>query len=137
MMKKLFFGLSAALLFAGCNTVAVSNPGSLSGIDVRGAGGRADRVVTLGTECYYLLWSLPLASGNMSDWDAAAKAPKNSVSFFADETSLRKLEDMLYRYAESHGCDVCDIIYECDDDADVNFIQSRSASVSGVLVPRK
>lgn len=136
-MKKMLLGLSAALLLAGCNTVAVSNPGSLAGIDVKGTGGRADRVVTLGTECYYLLWSLPLVSGNMTDWDNESKAPKNTISLFADETSLVKLEDMLYRYADSYGCDVCDVIYECDDDADVGFIQSRSASVSGVLVPRK
>lgn len=136
-MKKMFFGLSAALLLVGCNTVAVSNPGSLAGIDVKGARGKADRIVTLGTECYYLLWSLPLVSGNMTDWDTAVNKPKNTVSFFADETSLKKLKDMLYRYADSHDCDVCDIIYECEDDADVNFIQSRSASVSGVLVPRK
>lgn len=136
-MKGMTLAFAAALLLAGCNTVQISSPGALAGVDVKGAGGRADRVIMIGTDCYYLLWTLPLVSGNMTDWDGAEKRVENSVKLFSDEATPMKLQDMLYRYADSLDCDVTDIVYKFDDDAEISVVQCQSANVSGVLVPRK
>ena len=136
-MKKLMTAMASVLLLAGCNTVAISQPGSLVGVDVKGADGRADRVITIGNDCYFLLWTLPLISGNMTDWDSKGNCLENSVKIFSNEITQQKLQDMLFRYADMLGCDVTDVIYRCDDDAEINIVQCQSASVSGVLVPRK
>lgn len=146
-MKRLLMTLAAAVLFAGCNTVTISSPGSLDGIDVKDAKRPADRVITVGTDGYFFLWTIPVVAGNMTEWDAEKKGLKNTTRWFSCETRLQKLHDTLFRYADSLDCDVVDIVV---NDRSVSRLGLWSlegwfsgvfglspVSVSGVLVPKK
>ena len=136
-MKRIMILLAGALALAGCNTVAISSPGSLDGVKVKGAGGQASRVITIGTDGYYLLWSVPLFAGNMTLWDSTRHRLRDSVRFFSEETSPQKLQDILYRYAEELDCDVVDVVLNDRDSVDFMLFQGQSTSISAVLVPRK
>ncbi len=146
-MKTLFpaaVAIAAAVLVGGCSTVKMSEKGSLSGIDVRGADGKADRTLCVGNEGCFLFNTIPLISGDM-DWNAKKKGIDTwALSVFKNETTVQRLTDAFYRYAESENCDVVDVVV--DDrtqypvgimDFEKYIFMSHELYVTGVLKPRK
>ena len=111
-MKKVLVSLGAVMCLAGCSTVAISGKGSLAGVDVKGAGGRADRTLCVGNEGSWLFNSMPLLSSSM-DWNVRKNGiDAYDLSLFKDETSVQRLMDAFYRYAERENCDVVDVVVD-------------------------
>jgi len=144
-MKGLFAGLALATMAAGCNTVVISSPGTLRGIDVNGAGGRADRVISISNEGYFLFHFLPLATGS-TDWVPEEKRMSNGSEFFSNHLSGDRMMRAMCRYADSLDCDLVDIVVidknECPlglmgiQDWINTVIAYRDITYSGVLCPR-
>lgn len=145
-MKKLIVPALAAALVAGCNTVAISSKGSLEGIDVKGAGGQADRTLCVGNEAYFLFNWLPLFSSSM-DWDRDLNGVNtHSLSLFSDDTSLESVSKAFYKYAERENCDVVNIVIDNQTHYPIglsglgalcgNVISVHDMYVTGVLKPR-
>ena len=136
--------IAAAVLVGGCSTVKMSEKGSLAGIDVKGADGKADRTLCVGNEGCFLFNTIPLISGDM-DWNAKEKGVDTwALSMFKNETTVQRLTDAFYRYAESENCDVVDVVV--DDrtqypigilDFEKYIFMSHELYVTGVLKPRK
>lgn len=143
-MKNMLISLGAAMCLAGCSTVMVSEKGSLAGVDVKGAAGRADRTLCVSNEGTWLFNSIPLLSSSM-DWSAKCNGiDEHSLSFFKDETSVERLTDAFYRYAERENCDVVDVVIDNRTTypigiADLNtyVISTREVCITGVLKERK
>ena len=145
-MKTLFpaVAIAAAVLVGGCSTVKMSERGSLNGIDVRGANGKTERTLCVGNEGCFLFNTIPLISGDM-DWKAEKKGIDTwALSVFKNETTVQRLTDAFYRYAESENCDVVDVVV--DDrtqypigimDFEKYIFMSHELYVTGVLKPRK
>lgn len=145
-MKTLFpaAAIAAAVLVGGCSTVKMSERGSLAGVDVEGAGGKAERTLCVGNEGCFLFNTIPLISGDM-DWNAKKKGIDTwALSVFKNETTVQRLTDAFYRYAESENCDVVDVVV--DDrtqypigitDFEKYIFMSHELYVTGVLKPRK
>ena len=145
-MKTLFSAaaIAAAVLVGGCSTVKMSERGSLAGIDVKGANGKAERTLCVGNEGCFLFNAIPLISGDM-DWNAKKKGIDTwALSAFKNETSAQRLTDAFYRYAESENCDVVDVVV--DDrtqypigifDLETYILTMHELYVTGVLKPRK
>lgn len=111
-MKKLLIALGGAVLMVGCSTVSMSEKGSLSGVDVKGAGGHADRTLCVSNEGCWLFNSVPLLSTSMT-WDERKQCISGKkLSFFKDETGLQRITDVFYRYADREGCDVVDLVVD-------------------------
>ena len=110
-MKKLKLAMVAAagLLAAGCATVEISSPGSLKGVDVKGAGGKADRAIMVANEGYYLFQSLPLVAGDVS-WVAGRNEIDGSAVFFSEELEGDKMLNAIGKYANSRDCDLVDVV---------------------------
>ena len=138
--------IAAAVLVGGCTTVEISSPGSLKGVDVKGAGGKADRAIMLGNEGYYLFQSIPLVAGDVS-WDAKKGGIVNGVSFFSDELAGDRMANAMFRYAESQNCDLVDLVINNRSDCKIGLfglldwfntiVGSQGVCYSGVLRPRK
>lgn len=110
-MKKLKLAMVAAagLLAAGCATVEISSPGSLKGVDVKGAGGKADRAIMVANEGYYLFQTFPLAAGDVS-WVAGSNEIDGSTVFFSEELEGDKMLNAIGKYANSRDCDLVDVV---------------------------
>ena len=110
-MKKLKLAMVAAagLLAAGCATVEISSPGSLKGVDVKGAGGKADRAIMVANEGYYLFQSLPLVAGDVS-WVTGRNEIDGSAVFFSEELEGDKMLNAIGKYANSRDCDLVDVV---------------------------
>ena len=134
--------LSAAL--AGCASVTYSSPQALSGITIKGAAGAPRQLVCIETTGYYVLWSLPLVSGDLR-WNSDKQSIEGGTSFFKDQVGVDELQSALLKIAESRNCDLADIyIY----DADASYagpsyggvvgtcFGSSHMSISAVLIPR-
>jgi len=144
-MKRLFAGLALAALAAGCNSVIVSSPGSLRGVDVNGANGRADRVISISNEGYFLFHCLPLATGS-TDWMPTERRISGGTELFANHMTGDKMTDAMFRYAASLDCDLVDIVVNDKNECPLGvlavsdwfgtLIAYRSITYSGVLCPR-
>lgn len=145
-MKRMGLIAAAALLLGGCATVEISSPGTLKGVDVKGAGGKADRVIMLANEGYYLFHSIPLAAGNVG-WDGVNGGIKNGPAFFSDELCGDKMFAALGRYADSMNCDLIDIVINNKNEYRIGLfgvldwfntiIAYNGITYSAVLRPRK
>lgn len=141
-MRGLVFALVGAALCAGCSTVAISKPGTLAGIDVKGAGGQADRTLCVSNEGYFLFNSLPVFSSSMA-WNEKSKGINPSaVSFFKDETALSRVAEVFYRYADRENCDVVDVVVDNRTTYPLGFnlldlMMRHEICITGVLKPRK
>ena len=145
MMKRLFAGLALAALAAGCNTVVISSPGTLRGIDVNGAGGRADRVISISNEGYFLFHCLPIVTGS-TDWVPAEKRISGGSELFENHMTGDRMTDAMFRYAASLDCDLVDIVVNDKNECPLGLlgiqdwfntvIAYRSITYSGVLCPR-
>ena len=138
--------IAAAALVAGCTTVEISSPGTLAGIDVKGAGGKADRAIMLGNEGYYFFHAWPIVVGDVS-WDSKRGGIVDEFSFFSDELRGDRMANAMFRYAESQDCDLVDlvIINKCESKIGLfglldwfnTIVAYQGVSYSGVLRPRK
>ena len=146
LMKRLFAGLALAAIAAGCNTVVISSPGSLRGIDVNGADGRADRVLSISNEGYFLFHCLPIFTGSMR-WNPVEKRIRNDFEFFSNHLAGDKMMAAMCRYADSLDCDLVDIVVIDKNDCPLGLmgiqdwintlIAYRDITYSGVLCPRR
>lgn len=148
-MKVLKTGVLAAALAAmaaGCATENYSSPGKFDGISVKGIEGRqARQQVVISTTGYYVLWTIPLASGDL-DWNPETQSIDGGFSLFSDQVGVNELQTALLKIAESRNCDLADVHYVDSDSSyggagDVgSFIGflfgSSQMSVSALLVPR-
>ena len=138
--------IAAAVLVGGCTTVEISSPGSLKGIDVKGAGGKADRAIMLGNEGYYLFHCIPLAVGSV-EWDARKGGIVDEIAFFSNELAGDRMATAMFRYAESRNCDLVDVVInnKCESKIDLfslmgwfnTVVACENVTYSGVLRPRK
>lgn len=145
-MKTLFSAaaVAAAVLVGGCSTVKMSERGSLAGVDVEGAGGKADRTLCVGNEGCFLFNTIPLVSGDM-DWKAEKKGIDTwALSPFKNEVTAKCLTDAFYRYAESENCDVVNVVVDDRTQYPVGILDlgtylftTHELYVTGVLKPRK
>ena len=147
-MKVLKTGMLATLLAAmaaGCATENYSSPGRLDGILVKGIEGKqARQQVVISTSGYYVLWTVPLFSGDLR-WNPETKSINGGFSLFSDQVGINELQTALLKIAESRNCDLADVHYT---DSDASFagasetgligalFGSSQMSVSALLVPR-
>ena len=138
--------IAAAVLVGGCSTVEISSPGTLKGIDVKGADGRAGQAIMLENEGYYFFYTWPVVTGSMS-WNAKTKGIENDIELFSEELAADKMANVLYRYAESRNCDLVNVVINNKDVDGVGLFSFldwfntifayRAVTYSGVLCPRK
>ena len=142
---KGFWAAAAAAFAAGCATVKYSSPGALEGVAVKGIEGRpAPQHVVVNTSGYYLLWTLPLFSGDLR-WNDAKKSINGGTSFFRDQVGVNELQSALKQIAEARDCDLADV-HVVDSDtsyADATafplidwLFGSSQMCMSALLVPR-
>lgn len=148
-MKKLM-KVGAASLFAfvaaGCASVKYTSPGMLKGVTVKGSEDAASgQAVLIDTNGYYLLWTIPLATGDLR-WNADKKSIEGGTSFFRDQVGVAELQNALLKIAETRNCNLAEVYYY---DADASYagvsyggligalFGSSHMGVSAVLVPRK
>ena len=145
MTGRFMAGIALAGALAGCNTVVVSSPGSLAGIEVNGAPNPASRVLMVSNEGYFLFHCLPLVTGSM-EWSPNEKKLYNDIELFTDHMKADRMLDAMRRYADSMDCDLVDIVVNDKNTCPVGFldvqdwantlIAYRSTTYSGVLCPR-
>lgn len=146
-MKTLKSGVLAVALAAsaGCATVNYSSPGTLDGISIRGVEGRtAVQQVVINTSGYYVLWSLPLVSGDLR-WDEGKQSINGGSAMFSDHVTVEALQSALLKIAESRNCDLADVHLA---DSDTSYagstgfpllswlFGSSQMCMSAILVPR-
>lgn len=120
-------GASIAAVFAGCASVYMSSPGSLAGVDVKGAAGGADRVINISNDGYYLFQRWPLASGNIA-WNEKEQDVEHGFKLFSDQLKGDRMLNAMCRYADSQGCDIVDVVVNNKDTCDVSL-----SSIAGVF----
>ena len=147
-MKKIVYlaAVAAAVLVGGCTTVEISSRGSLKGIDVKGAGGKADRAIMLGNEGYYLFQCIPIVVGDVT-WDAKRGGIVDEISFFSNELKGDRMANAMFRYAESQDCDLVDLVINnrCESKIELfslmgwfnTIVSYQGVCYSGVLRPRR
>ena len=136
----------AAVLVGGCTTVEISSPGSLKGVDVKGAGGKADRAIMIGNEGYYLFHCIPLVAGDVS-WDAGKCKIVDEIAFFSNELAGDRMANAIFHYAESQNCDLVDLVINNKCESKIGLfglldwfqtvVAYQGVTYSGVLRPRK
>ena len=135
-----------AAMMAGCATVEYSSPGMLRNVTVKGAdGAETGQVVSITTSGYYMLWTIPLVSGDLR-WNAETQEIYGGTSFFQDQVGFNELQDALLKIAETRNCDLADVSFGDSDNsyAGVSYggaigtlFGSSHMGVSAILVPRK
>ncbi len=134
-----------AAMAAGCATESYSSPGKLGGILVKGVEGKqASQQVVISTSGYYVLWTIPLFSGDLQ-WNPETKSVNGGFSLFSDQVGINELQTALLKIAESRNCDLADVHYTDSDASYAGASQigligtlfgSSQMSVSALLVPR-
>lgn len=147
-MKKLLLaasGMAAALMLAsGCATVTYSSPRILDEVSIKGTDNKLGQLVFVDTTGFYLLWSLPIFSGDLR-WDAQKRSIVGGTRIFTDMVDVESVQGALLNTAESLNCDLVDVTFH---DSDVSFAEPSyfglvgaflglsRISASAVLVPR-
>ena len=140
-------GIMAALLLAatGCATVYETSPGALDGLAYKAADGTPSELVFITTTGYHMLWTIPLACGDVR-WNETTKNINGGSCLFKDLVGATELQDALLKLADSRNCDVVDMrFYDSDTTyAGVStggaigaLFGSSQIGISGVFVPRK
>ncbi len=146
-MKQLvLFSLVAAFALSGCSTVLISSPGSLSGVDVKGAKGVADRAIMVANEGYYFFQAWPIVSGSAS-WNPETKEIFNDIEFFSEQLDGTQMINIMSRYADSRNCDLVDVVINNRSQYNIGLfgvmdwfntvIGYQAVTYSGVLRPRQ
>ena len=135
-----------AAMVTGCASVEYSSPGKLKNVSVKGApGAEAGKHVAITTSGYYMLWCIPLVSGDLR-WDGKKREIKGGFSFFTDQVGFQELQTALQKIAEVRNCDLADVNFHDSDGfyADVSYagivgslFGSSHRGVSAILVPRE
>ena len=142
-------GVLAAVLAAvatGCATVNYSSPGMLDGFSVKGIEDKqARQQVVISTTGYYVLWTIPLVSGDLR-WNPETKSIKGGFLPFSDQVGVNELQSALLKIAKSRNCDLADVHYTDSDSSYAGATDlkgligfcfgSSQMSVSALLVPR-
>ena len=125
--------LLATALAVGCAHVDISAPKSLSGLDVLGSPNQADRQVVVRNSGIHVLWSFPLASGDMR-WDDATQDVKGGLAFFSDYCNTANCMDVLQAVAKRENCDLVDVYFTdmTKSSFDVTSIPGLFAWVGGL-----
>lgn len=147
-MARPVLAASAALLAAmmtGCASVDYSSAGMLNDMTIKGAkGAEAGQVVSLTTTGYYMLWTIPLASGDL-EWDPVKRSIKGGTTFFSDQVGITELQEALQNIAETKNCDLADVYFYDSDTSYASVSESgligtlfgsSQIGVSAILVPR-
>jgi hypothetical protein len=137
--------LALAAMAAGCATENYSSPGTLNGVSVKGIEGRqARQQVVISTSGYYVLWTIPLFSGDLR-WNPKTQSIKGGFLFFRDQVGVDELQTALLKIAETRNCDLADVHYSDSDQSFAGASEtgligalfgSSQMSVSALLVPR-
>ena len=147
-MTHAVVGIAAlfAAMVTGCASVEYSSPGKLNNISVKGApGAGSGQHVAITTSGYYMLWCIPLVSGDLR-WDDEKHEIKGGFSLFSDQVGYQELQTALQNIADTRNCDLADVNFHDSDGfyADVSyagivgaFFGSSQMGVSAVLVPRE
>lgn len=101
--------LTLAALLSGCCTVLISSPGTLAGIEVKGADGKADRAIMVENEGYYLFQAIPIVSGDVA-WDEEDGEVKGGIVFFSERLVPERMLNAICKYAEHENCDLVDVV---------------------------
>ena len=113
-------------------------------MNLKGTDGRPSQIVVIETTGYYLLWAIPLCSGDVR-WNEEKQSIEGGFSMFKDHVSIENLQRAITNYADRRNCDLVDVLYNDDDTtyAGVSesgiigvFFGSSTMGVSAVLVPR-
>lgn len=144
-MKKLMFLVLLAGVLSGCATVKLSSPGSLAGVDVKGAQGKADKMLFLSNEGYYFFQTFPVVCGDIT-WNTKEKEIEGGSAFFSNQLDGDLLMKAFYNYAERENCDVVDVVIHDRSECKVGLFGLmdwfctifgyNSVALSGVLRPR-
>ena len=147
-MKALKTGVLAvafAAMAAGCATENYSSPGTLDGVSVKGIEGKqARQQIVISTSGYYVLWTIPLFSGDLR-WNPETRSINGGFSLFSDQVGINELQTALLKIAESRNCDLADVHYSDSDQSFAGASEtgligalfgSSQMSVSALLVPR-
>ena len=133
-----------AVLITGCATITSTPYGALEGVKLEGTDGKPSEVVFIESTGFYILWAVPLFSGDIR-WNSEKKNIEGGVSFFKDHLSLTNLQNAITNYADSRNCDLVDVIY---NDTNTSYAEasetgligalfgSSTINVSAVLVPK-
>ena len=133
-----------AVLITGCATFTSTPYDKLEGVKLNGTDGKPSEVVFMESTGFYILWQVPLFSGDIR-WNNEKKSIEGGVSFFKDHISLANLQNAITNYADSRNCDLVDVIY---NDTNASYAEasetgligalfcSATINVSAVLVPR-
>ncbi len=112
--------MAASVLLGGCSTVIISSPGTLSGVDVKGADGKADRVIMVANEGYYLFQWLPLVAGDVT-WNEKDNDLSGGTKLFSNQLKADRMIEAISRYAARENCDLVDVVINNKCVCDVNF----------------
>ncbi len=144
-LKSSILAAALAAMAAGCATENYSSPGKLDGLSVKGIEGKqASQQVVISTSGYYVLWTIPLFSGDLR-WNPETRSINGGFSLFSDQVGVNELQSALLKIAESRNCDLADVHYEDSDSSYAGasqvgaigaFFGSSQMSVSALLVPR-
>ena len=133
-----------AVLITGCATITSTPYGALEGVKLEGTDGKPSEVVFIESTGFYILWAVPLFSGDIRR-NIEKKNIEGGVSFFKDHLSLTNLQNAITNYADSRNCDLVDVI---DNDTNTSYAEasetgligalfgSSTINVSAVLVPK-
>ena len=128
-----------AVMAAGCASVSYSSPDALEGVKIKGLEGKpAGQQVVIRTTGYYLLWTIPLVTGDLR-WNPETKSINGGFSLFDDQVGVNNLQEVLLKIAESRNCDLADVHFNDSDtfyDGMSSLFGSSDMSVSALLVPR-
>ena len=128
-----------AVMAAGCASVSYSSPDALEGVKIKGLEGKpAGQQVVIRTTGYYLLWTIPLVTGDLR-WNPETQSINGGFSLFDDQVGVNELQTALEKIAESRNCDLADVHFNDSDtfyDGMSSLFGSSDMSVSALLVPR-
>ena len=96
------------------------------------------------TTGYYLLWTVPLVSGDIR-WNDEKKSIEDGTTFFRDLVGAEEVQNVLLKIAENNNCNLVDVTFH---DSDTSYagpsyggivgscFGSSHMSISAILVPR-
>ena len=132
------------VMATGCATITCTSPGKLDGIKFKGTDGTPSQLVFIDCLGYYILWVVPLVSGDIR-WNNEKKTIEGGFSLFKDHVSRENIQKAITNFADSRNCDLLDITYNDSGKSYAGVSQSgiigilfgsTDLSVSAVLVPR-
>ena len=77
---------------------------------VQGTDGTPSQLVCIDCLGYYILWVVPLVSGDIR-WNNEKKTIEGGFSLFKDHVSRENIQKAITNFADSRNCDLLDITY--------------------------